>query len=64
MGIFKNKSQATFDNMSPNDTSKGVVGGLIFCNQTNDTLVWKYPYMDIKKRCSNKGASESKSCFV
>lgn len=30
MGIFKNKSQATFDNMSPNDTSKGVVGGLIF----------------------------------
>ena len=49
MGIFKNKSQATFDNMSPNDTSKGVVGGLIFCNQTNDTLVWKYPYMDIKK---------------
>lgn len=35
MGIFKNKSQATFDNMSPNDTSKGVVGGLIFCNQTN-----------------------------
>lgn len=49
MGIFKSKPQSTYDNMTPSSTGKGTVGGLIFCNATNDVLVWKYPYMDIKK---------------
>lgn len=49
MGLFKNKPQTTYDNMMPSGTDKGTVGGLIFCNASNDVLVWKYPYMDIKK---------------
>lgn len=47
MGIF-DKSR-TFDNQAASSTGKGITGGLIQCNASNDILVQKYPYNNIKK---------------
>lgn len=50
MGLFnKRASGQTYDGMEASGTNKGAVGGLIQCNETNNVLVWKYPYNNIKR---------------
>lgn len=49
MGLFDKTRSHTADNQAASSTDKGIVGGLIQCNATNDVLVQKYPYANIKK---------------
>lgn len=49
MGLFDKNKGYTANNQPASSTDMGCVGGLIQCNATNDVLVQKYPYNNIKR---------------